>query len=105
MKTTANLKSVFKNWLNIYCENLIINFSWFQADPAAQEQFRKFRGITIEEIQALPRVKAHGLHIFGAIDNIVRSLDEEEVAKELIIDLERDHRGRTSTLKRRDYRV
>ena len=58
---------------------------WFEKDPAARDMFPIFKGKSTAELQGMPRVKAHGTHIFS-------------VLSELINDLKRDHVARTPNL-------
>ena len=59
----------------------------------------------MREIRSLPRVKAQGVHIFGAIDKILATLDDPEVTNELVHDLERDHRVKTRGFNKFHYDV
>ena len=62
-------------------------------------------GLSSREIRNSPRARAHGTHIFGAIEQVIRTLDDEEFTKELINYLERDHRIRTPNLKKEHFQV
>ncbi len=74
-------------------------------DPKAQEFFGRFKGKSEAELRAMPRLRAHGSHIFSAIDCVVKNLNDDAVGQELANDLDRDHKNRTHGLTKAQYDV
>jgi hypothetical protein len=105
--TPEEIAEVQKTWsmvmTNVTEHSVTFLLKWWKADPKAMDLFSKFKGKSEAELKALPRLKAHGTHIFSAIDSIVKNLNDEAVVTELMHDLDRDHKTRTATLTKAQY--
>ena len=67
--------------------------------------FTIFGPLKSYELRKSARVKAHGVHIFCALDGIIKNFNNKDVLAELLRDMDRDHMTRTRNLTKEHYEV
>ena len=78
---------------------------WWEKDPNILALFPQYKDKPLTELKLLPRVRAHGSHIFLAITGVLLNLETEAVTSELLDDLKRDHVQFQPTLSAESYTV
>lgn len=69
----------------------------FTQYPEAQEKFKDFRGLTIEEVQVHKKLRAHALSVVYALKSFIDNLDDTETMEQLVRKIARSHYERTVT--------
>ena len=78
---------------------------WWEREPEVLGLFPQYKDKPLTDLKLLPRVRAHGSHVFLAITGILLNLETEAVASELLTDLKRDHALYQPTLSPEAYNV
>ena len=78
---------------------------WFEKEPSVLALYPQYKDKPITELKLLPRVHAHGSHIFLAITGVLLNLENEAVISELLIDLKRNHIQFQPTLSSEAFNV
>lgn len=88
-------RSVLQQWYKKFCcINSFIFFYFFRFFthfPEAQDKFKDFKGLSIEEVRAHKKLRAHALSVFYAIKSYIDHLDDLETLTELIRKNARNH--------------
>lgn len=71
----------------------------FTKYPEAQQKFKDFRGISMEEIKVHKKLRAHALSVVYALKSFIDNLDDVETLAELVKKIARSHVERTVTEK------
>lgn len=67
--------------------------------------FPRYSGKSLDELKAMPRIRSHGTHIFAALASVAFALENDEVTKELLADMKRDHVKFIGNISGEDYAV
>ena len=78
---------------------------WWEKEPNTLTLFPHYKDKPFTELKLLPRLRAHGSHLFLAITGVLLNLETEAVTSELLADLKRDHIQFLPTLSAEAYTV
>lgn len=93
--TKEEVNAIQETWALVWSDkkNNGIDFfvKFFTHFPEAQDKFKDFKGLAIEEVRAHKKLRAHALSVFYAIKSYIDHLDDLETLTELIRKNARNH--------------